>query len=84
MTCTRLAPALVEQRLHEAIFGIGCWSHVENVFARPGEDAVVPSDELLRRCSTFAAQVPAYVVELGLQAYDDAAATRDMLERLLA
>lgn len=84
MTCTRLDPVEVERRLHDAIFGIGCWSHAENVFARPGEAAVVPVDELLRRCSAFAAQVPAFDVELGLQAYDDPAATRALLEGLLA
>ena len=78
----RLSPDTAERRLGEAIFGVGCWSHETNVFALPDDRAVISADELHRRCHQFAASLPVFECELGLQAYDDPASTRDLLDHL--
>jgi hypothetical protein len=82
MTLTRLTPDVVEQRLHKAIFGIGCWSHETNLFALPADRAVIPAPELHRRCGVFAASLPVFECGLGLQAYTDPERTRVLLASL--
>jgi hypothetical protein len=82
ITLTRLTPDVVEQRLREAIFGIGCWSHESNLFALPADRAVIPAAELHRRCNVFAASVPVFECGLGLQAYEDPERTRELLSAI--
>jgi energy-coupling factor transporter ATP-binding protein EcfA2 len=84
MTLTRLTPDVVEQRLHKAIFGIGCWSHETNLFALPADRAVIPATELRRRSGVFAASLPVFECGLGLQAYTDPDRTRALLSALSA
>lgn len=79
---TRLTPDVAATRLHDAIFGIGCWAHEANIFALPGDRSRASVPELKRRCRELAGRVPFFLCELGEQAYEDLDSATSVLDRL--
>jgi len=79
-----LTPGQAALQLEAALFGIGPGRWTSDVFTLPDDPPPPDRGELDSRCRGLADHVPGFECRLGLNAYDGARATDDLLTTLLA
>jgi len=80
LTMRQVDPATAIEDLRDAIFGIGAWSELGEIFVAPADRQAVTSLDPSRQCRRLVEELPTFECELGREAYEDPSTIEALLE----
>jgi hypothetical protein len=83
LTLREIAPDAAVENLQNAIFGIGAWSELGEIFVAPDPSPRLPLEDPRTLCRRLVGELPAFECRLGLEAYRDVASVDTLLEGTL-
>lgn len=77
------SPTMARKLLTDAVFGIGAWSELPDVFVSPTDPGDASVRDPREICSRLVERVPTFECRLGLQAFDDPATVERLIKDVL-
>jgi hypothetical protein len=83
LTLREIAPNAAVENLQNAIFGIGAWSELGEIFVAPDPSPRLPLEDPRTLCRRLVDELPAFECQLGLEAYREVTSVDTLLEGTL-